>query len=68
MLEEGHRQELKFSTGSGESGTELRADGTHNPSTAPSPSDPGPGFHLELLSQTIQLELQRSQTSTGFIG
>lgn len=68
VLEEGHRQELKFSTGSGESGTELRADGTHNPSTAPSPSDPGPGFHLELLSQTIQLELQRSQTSTGFIG
>ncbi|XP_042884519.1 zinc finger protein 644-like isoform X2 [Penaeus japonicus] len=68
VLEESHRQELKFSTTSGESGSEMRADVTHNPSTAPSPSDPGPGFHLELLSQTIQLELQRSQTSTGFIG
>ncbi|XP_064099050.1 zinc finger protein 236-like [Macrobrachium nipponense] len=62
-LDEGHQGDMNVAAGTDDHGSELAA-ATHD-SVVHSSHDPGSGFHLELLSQTIQLELQRTQTSTA---
>ncbi|XP_068240205.1 uncharacterized protein [Palaemon carinicauda] len=62
-LEEDHQGNMTVAAGTDVHGSELAA--ANHDSVIHSSHDPGSGFHLELLSQTIQLELQRTQTSTA---
>ncbi|XP_071550479.1 uncharacterized protein [Panulirus ornatus] len=68
-LDDSHRSELSLSADSRDPTTEIATESGHDPTTVHATHDPSSGFHLELLSQTIQLELQRSQSSsTSYLG
>nr|XP_045624641.1 paternally-expressed gene 3 protein-like isoform X1 [Procambarus clarkii] len=59
-LDDNQRSDLGLT---GNSGDPSASDHCSTPGHAA--RDPNPGFHLELLSQTIQLELQRTQSSSA---
>ncbi|KAK7078086.1 hypothetical protein SK128_017905, partial [Halocaridina rubra] len=61
-LDESRQDELPVSASSAESESNM-TNVSHDQSVVHASHDQGNGFHLELLSQTIQLELQRTQTS-----
>ncbi|XP_042243610.1 uncharacterized protein LOC121880474 [Homarus americanus] len=63
-LDETHRSDLNLNTTTGHPAADITANGSHDPTTVHSTHDPNSSFHLELISQTIQLELQESQTSS----
>lgn len=63
-LNDNQRSELNVSGSSSDPSAEITTDDGSASTPVHAARHPNTGFHLELLSQTIQLELQRTQSSS----